>query len=102
MMGSHPGRVEARAADPGDRPVPGRWLPRATRGGVLAAAGGAAGLARGPALRAAEPELIVRNTRPLALETPVTALDSWLTPNRLFFVRSHLGTPAVDPSTWAL
>src|SRR5205823_6636960 len=44
------------------------------------------------------PGLIVRNRRPLDLETPVTALDPWLTPNDVFFVRSHFGVPAVRPA----
>ena len=39
--------------------------------------------------------LIVQSRRPLDLETPVSALDFWLTPNDGFFVRSHFGEPAV-------
>jgi DMSO/TMAO reductase YedYZ molybdopterin-dependent catalytic subunit len=44
--------------------------------------------------------LIVRSRRPLDLETPVTALDSWLTPNDQFFVRSHFGNPLVGQGSW--
>ncbi len=46
--------------------------------------------------------LIVRSPNPLDLETPPELLDSWITPNELFFVRSHLYTPEVNPSTWRL
>ena len=42
-----------------------------------------------------EVELIVRNRRPIDLETPVSALDGVRTSNEAFFVRSHLGEPAV-------
>lgn len=46
--------------------------------------------------------LIVRSARPEDLETPVHLLDSWITPNDLFYVRSHFYTPAVDASSWRL
>lgn len=66
-------------------------------GAVLLGTGlGLAGAAASDA-GAAEVEMILRNTRPLDLETPVTALDHWLTPNDSFFVRSHLSTPKVGP-----
>src|SRR4051794_8122102 len=51
-------------------------------------------------LDGAEPDLIVRSTRPLDAETPVEVFDQFLTPNRLFFVRSHFGPPAVGLSPW--
>jgi sulfite oxidase len=51
---------------------------------------------------APEPDLIVRSTRPLDAETPVEAFDRFLTPNRLFFVRSHFGPPALGLSPWRL
>jgi DMSO/TMAO reductase YedYZ molybdopterin-dependent catalytic subunit len=54
------------------------------------------------ALAADEPELIVRNPRPLDAETPVEVFDQFLTPNRLFFVRSHFGPPAVGLHPWTL
>ena len=53
-------------------------------------------------LEGAEPDLIVRSTRPLDAETPVEVFDRFLTPNRLFFVRSHFGPPAVGLSPWRL
>jgi DMSO/TMAO reductase YedYZ molybdopterin-dependent catalytic subunit len=45
---------------------------------------------------------IVRSIRPQDLETPVGLFDSWLTPNELFYVRSHLYTPSVDVESWKL
>jgi sulfite oxidase len=47
-------------------------------------------------------ELIVRSVRPQDLETPVALLDSWLTPNHRFFVRSHLYAPEIDIRQWRL
>lgn len=41
------------------------------------------------------PALIVRSERPLDVETPASVFREYLTPNRLFFIRSHLGMPAV-------
>src|SRR5258708_4828410 len=49
-----------------------------------------------------EADLIVRSTRPLDAETPVDVFNRFLTPNRLFFVRSHFGPPAVGLSPWRL
>jgi sulfite oxidase len=51
---------------------------------------------------AGDGKLIVRTLRPLNLESPVSALDSWLTPNDQFFIRSHFGAPAVDLHPWEL
>lgn len=45
---------------------------------------------------------IVRSLRPQDLETPLGLLDSWITPNDLFYVRSHLYTPAIDVAAWTL
>ena len=46
--------------------------------------------------------LIVRSGRPEDLETPVHLLDSWITPNDLFYVRSHFYTPVIDAASWRL
>jgi DMSO/TMAO reductase YedYZ molybdopterin-dependent catalytic subunit len=35
-------------------------------------------------------------------ETPIEAVRSWVTPNRLFFVRNHFPTPAIDLARWRL
>ena len=48
-------------------------------------------------------KLLVRSLRPPDFETPVSLLDSFITPNDLFYVRSHLPVPAqLDAATWAL
>jgi DMSO/TMAO reductase YedYZ molybdopterin-dependent catalytic subunit len=36
------------------------------------------------------------------METPLEWLDSWITPNERFYVRSHLYTPSIQPRTWTL
>jgi sulfite oxidase len=41
-------------------------------------------------------KLIVRSLRPEDLETPVGLLNSWITPNDLFYVRHHTYAPRVD------
>ena len=46
--------------------------------------------------------LIVQSARPQDLETPVHLLTSWVTPNDLFFVRSHFYTPTIEPAAWKL
>ncbi|MGH7943894.1 MAG: sulfite oxidase, partial [Opitutaceae bacterium] len=35
-------------------------------------------------------------------ETPLDDVASWVTPNRLFFVRNHFSVPNVDRDTWEL
>lgn len=35
-------------------------------------------------------------------ETPLTETQSWVTPNRLFFVRSHFDTPQIELDRWRL
>lgn len=35
-------------------------------------------------------------------ETPLNDLQSWVTPNRLFFVRNHFAVPQIDLSGWKL
>jgi DMSO/TMAO reductase YedYZ molybdopterin-dependent catalytic subunit len=84
-----------------------RWL-RAAAGVMAAGAVGPWGdrLRRGEAEAGEAGEsvtaLIVRSSRPLDLETPVEVFDRFLTPNDLFFVRSHLGEPAVSLGPWRL
>ena len=46
--------------------------------------------------------LIVRLSRPQDLETPMEYLDSSITPNPVFFVRSHFGPPAITKEKWRL
>jgi sulfite oxidase len=47
-------------------------------------------------------KFIVRSENPQDLETPINLLDTWITPNDLFYVRSHIYTPKVDMGTWRL
>ncbi|OFW06142.1 MAG: hypothetical protein A3I61_18370 [Acidobacteria bacterium RIFCSPLOWO2_02_FULL_68_18] len=73
----------------------GRVIPGATAAALLppaAAAQQAVSKAR----------LIVRSPRPEDLETPVHLLTSWITPNDLFYVRSHFDTPSVEERSWTL
>lgn len=35
-------------------------------------------------------------------ETPLDTVASWVTPNRLFFVRNHFSVPAINRDTWEL
>jgi DMSO/TMAO reductase YedYZ molybdopterin-dependent catalytic subunit len=46
--------------------------------------------------------LIIRSARPQDLETPSHLLTSWITPNELFYVRSHFYTPAIREAEWTL
>jgi len=48
-------------------------------------------------------KLLVRSLRPPDYETPVTLLDSWITPFEHFYVRSHMPVPpGLDAATWTL
>jgi DMSO/TMAO reductase YedYZ molybdopterin-dependent catalytic subunit len=46
--------------------------------------------------------LIIRSPRPEDLETPPHLLTSWITPNDLFYVRSHFYTPVLNDAEWKL
>lgn len=46
--------------------------------------------------------LIVRSAKPEDLETPVELLNSWITPNDLFYVRHHMYAPTVQAESWSL
>jgi DMSO/TMAO reductase YedYZ molybdopterin-dependent catalytic subunit len=45
---------------------------------------------------------IVRCESPLNLEMPFSSLDSFLTPTRSFYVRTHFAIPAIDRDAWRL
>jgi sulfite oxidase len=47
-------------------------------------------------------KLIIRSLRPPDFETPVSLLNTFITPNDAFYVRSHLPIPQVDAAAWAL
>ncbi|MBI5853757.1 MAG: sulfite oxidase [Nitrospirae bacterium] len=67
------------------------WWPREASASTDPPAGGA--------------PLITRVTRPFDAETPVREFASFLTPNHLFFVRSHFGPPApeaISETHWKL
>jgi sulfite oxidase len=50
-----------------------------------------------------KPELIFRARIPRNAEPPLSKLvNSWITPNRLFYVRSHAPNPVIDPDTFRL
>ena len=48
------------------------------------------------------PGLIIREKMPENLEFPFASLDSYLTPNDRFYVRSHFAVPTIDTATWRL
>lgn len=56
------------------------------------------------ALRPTAPRrrLLQVNGYPADAETPLELLDSYITPNDLFFIRHHWNPVAVDAATWAL
>ena len=82
------------------------WLRTAAAGasalGGLAGPWGDRSRWAGAAEAGAGPSMIVRSSRPLDLESPVEVFDQFLTPNDLFFVRSHFGSPAVTLGPWRL
>jgi DMSO/TMAO reductase YedYZ molybdopterin-dependent catalytic subunit len=55
-----------------------------------------------PQRSAATARLITRQLDPDNLEFPFASLDSFLTPNELFFVRTHFEVPEVDAGSWRL
>jgi DMSO/TMAO reductase YedYZ molybdopterin-dependent catalytic subunit len=46
--------------------------------------------------------LIIRQTEPRNLETPLAEVDSFLTPTELFYIRSHFTTPELDIGSYRL
>jgi DMSO/TMAO reductase YedYZ molybdopterin-dependent catalytic subunit len=84
--------------------------PPPTRRAFLATAGAAGAiftlsdfplLAQAPKIAGKE-RLIVRSARPEDLETPVELLNTWITPNDLFYVRHHSYAARVEGSGWKL
>jgi DMSO/TMAO reductase YedYZ molybdopterin-dependent catalytic subunit len=45
---------------------------------------------------------IVRSESPLNLEMPFSTLDSFLTPTKSFYVRTHFPIPTIDRNAWWL
>ena len=46
--------------------------------------------------------LLTIDSYPFVGETPLTAIQSWLTPNSLYYARNHFATPSIDMSQWTL
>ena len=46
--------------------------------------------------------LIIRQKEPTNLETPFDQLDSYLTPAKLFYIRSHFPAPKLDLPSYRL
>ncbi len=47
-------------------------------------------------------KLIIRSVRPPDFETPVSLLNTFITPNDAFYVRSHMPIPQVNADGWTL
>ena len=45
---------------------------------------------------------IVRSENPLNLEMPFSAVDSFITPTKSFYVRTHFPIPVIDRNAWQL
>jgi DMSO/TMAO reductase YedYZ molybdopterin-dependent catalytic subunit len=50
----------------------------------------------------APPALITRQQNPDNLEFPFPSLNSFITPNKLFYVRSHFAVPQINAGDWRL
>ena len=65
-----------------------------------------AGLSVAPASAQVRPgntkNIVTIEHEPQIGETPVRALDAWLTPNPHFYVRNHFSIPDIRCSTWSL
>ena len=72
------------------------------RVGAALAACGPASVGHLSAQKNASERLIVHSARPEDFETPPHLLASWITPNDLFYVRSHFYTPDIQESAWRL
>ncbi|MCA9267190.1 MAG: molybdopterin-dependent oxidoreductase, partial [Planctomycetales bacterium] len=73
------------------------------RGFVVASAGGLAVAAGGPTWAADAGRMTFHSREPNNIEPPLDELIAdWITPNDLFYVRSHGPTPKIDPSQYRL
>lgn len=65
----------------------------------------AAGITKDPWHTQPHPQpatLVTIDSEPFIGETPVEAIQSWITPSRLYYARNHFTTPAIDVSRWTL
>ena len=46
--------------------------------------------------------MVIRQREPVNLESPFASLNDLLTPNALFYVRSHFKAPALTADAWRL
>lgn len=77
--------------------------PSAVRIALASAAQGPAATPAAAGLAGKDARLIARSVRPPDFETPVALLDTFITPNEQFYVRSHMPPPTgVDGAAWKL
>lgn len=70
---------------------------------LRSARGAASGIAVDDVVDELKPDLIFRSVSPRNAEPPLPELvRSWVTPNRLFYVRSHAPNPVIDPDSFRL
>ncbi|HEV3122323.1 MAG TPA: sulfite oxidase [Isosphaeraceae bacterium] len=99
----HPRLFQIEASWPDSTTSRRAWLGHAAAVVAATAVGGLPRFARAfPDENTDTGHLIVRSKSPIDLETPRSALASWRTPNPFFFVRSHLGEPAVTLGPWSV
>lgn len=60
------------------------------------------GAAEEPSRKESPPHVIVRQKNPDNVEFPFSTLNSFHTPNELFYVRSHFPVPKLDAKMWRL
>ena len=72
------------------------------RTGLASAAGSAWPLRAVLAQQVPAERLLVHSARPQDIETPPHLLTSWITPNDLFYTRSHFYTPSIQENLWKL
>ena len=46
--------------------------------------------------------LVTIDSDPFVGETPVAAIQSWVTPNALYYARNHFENPSIEPADWSL
>ena len=70
--------------------------------GAVAFLHGSRSHAAPPAPPAAAPAMITRQESPPNVEFPFSSLDSFITPNHQFYVRSHFPTPELKADKWSV
>jgi sulfite oxidase len=49
-----------------------------------------------------KPGLIPAKLRPENLECPLSIINTWVVPNKLFYIRNHFEYPSIDMAKWSL